>query len=365
MKNNMMKKTKIFASLMKEKMWLQEMALEGWRLKEIKLGIHYTFEAVEAKKIIYEIDRFNLSKNPTIKDIKHKEEFLSVAGEMGWHIITHDEDLNYYLYKEYIEGEINELYNDVESRQIHANKYRKRYQTAATEMMKIGLFMSVFMLMVATIKLFVNSLTSGYLFFGFCYTTFIFGCNYLFLKLGEFYYRELLMTQEEWKEVSDYKCDNIKIVRKLICSGERLGNFLNKQSKEGWHLTKISMTKYSFRKGDPLDYTYTLDSKYYTNKRLRELGINEFKDRKDWSALNNDWQVESVKHAEDKGWNYVCALENKVILYRGKAVDILKPINKKNKLYFRFLMGNNGVHILIGGIVGFIIGIIVSIYKYI
>ena len=41
----------------------------------------------------YEIDRFNLPKHPSLKDIRHKEIFLDMAREMGWQVVAHDEDV--------------------------------------------------------------------------------------------------------------------------------------------------------------------------------------------------------------------------------------------------------------------------------
>lgn len=362
-KDNLRKETKFFISLMKEKIWLEQMALEGWKLKELMLGMRYIFEPIEPKPLVYEIDRFNLPKNPTIKDIKHKEEFLSVANEMGWEVITHDEDLNYYLCKEFQQGEINELYNDVETRQLHADKYRVRYQAAGGEMMEVGFWISVFFLILAFIEYVIGDLQVGFLVFGLGYAAFCLGINIVFQKIGEKYYKELMMTEEQWKEENSYYNKYVKVVHKCILRGRRLHGFLEEQSKEGWHIVKISMFKYTFKKGEPLDYDYILDSKYDTNKRRKKLGEKVFKDEKDWGQINNDWQIQSVIEAEEKGWNYVCALENRVILYRGRKEEHLVPINNKNKFYIRFMMGQLGVCMLVGGIVGFIVGFAVAMFS--
>jgi len=129
--NTTLKQTKWIISLVKEKLWLEEMALKGWHLSNLTWGIRYTFEKREPKKLIYEIDRFNLPKHPTLKEIKHKAEFIDVATEMGWKVIVHDEDQNYYFCKEYKEGEINELYNDYDSKQFRAQKYYNHYYNAS------------------------------------------------------------------------------------------------------------------------------------------------------------------------------------------------------------------------------------------
>lgn len=113
MKNNetTMKQTRFFVSLQKEKHWLEEMALKGYLFKNISWGgIRYTFEIGEPKKMVYEIDRFNLPKNPSLKDIHDRGEFLAIAEEMGWTEVTHDVDMNYYFSKPYEDNGINELY---------------------------------------------------------------------------------------------------------------------------------------------------------------------------------------------------------------------------------------------------------------
>ena len=62
------KKIKCFQSLIKEKLWLEEMALSGWFLTDVHMGCIYDFEHGEPRRMMYEIDRFNLPKHPSLKD---------------------------------------------------------------------------------------------------------------------------------------------------------------------------------------------------------------------------------------------------------------------------------------------------------
>ena len=99
-KDNTLSLIRFFISIRKEKAFLEEMALKGWFFSDLKLGVKYIFKKGEPKKMIYEVDRFNLPKNPTIKDIMARKNFIETAYEMGWKVITHDETLIYYFGKE-------------------------------------------------------------------------------------------------------------------------------------------------------------------------------------------------------------------------------------------------------------------------
>ena len=119
------RKIKIMVSYQKERGWLEEMALQGWFLENISLGIVYTFVKGEPKRMLYDIDRFSLPKKPTLEEIRHKEMFLEMAQELGWREVTHGEDMTYYFAREYEEGGVNELHNDPESRRFLAAKFRR------------------------------------------------------------------------------------------------------------------------------------------------------------------------------------------------------------------------------------------------
>ncbi len=312
-----LKQTKWFISLAKEKLWLEQRALSGWFLSDIRLGIRYIFVKDEPKRMIYEIDRFDLPKNPTLKDIRHKQEFLDMAGEMGWSPLLHDEDLNYYFCKEYKEGEINELYNDLESRQLHALKYLNRYKRAGTLLIKLAFAMGFFGVAAVVIGIISTPVRMAFIIFVLAYEIFCLGSCLLCEDLAVRYYIDLLMTAEELKELQRDKV-MLKTICRVFFTMKGLRKYLENQGRAGYHLIKASILQYVFMQGEPGDYLYTMDSRYLTNLRRKERGGKTFSSRKDWGGLNNDWQVQSLKEAEKKDWNFVCALQNWNIIYRSR-----------------------------------------------
>jgi len=364
MNNAILKQTKFMISMVKEKLWLEDMALEGWFLTEMTMGCRYTFEKRLPQKLIYEVDRFNLPKNPTLKEIRQKEEFLAMAAEMGWSVIVHDEDLNYYFCKEYKDGEINELYNDFESRKFRSDKYYKRYKEAETQMTRLSLIMAIIGLIVAIANI-KTSDHSGFIIFLFAYEVFCLGFCVIYAKVAEKLSKELSMATREWQELYSNHAHKVKIVYKLVFTNKKLKQFLTERSMKGWHLVNMSVLKYVFLNGEAEQYDYTMDSKHLTNLRIKKKGDDKIKDSKDWCGLNNDWQVQSLKDAENKNWRFVCALENRAILYRSQRN--MQPESLNDKRYekrFRFtsLTGQLGVWVLIGGIAGGIFGFCISYF---
>lgn len=179
----------------------------------------------------------------------------------------------------------------------------------------------------------------------------------LFLwKLAKRTEEELAMTRKEWKKKqTDTKCK-----KKLIFTIRALSRFLKEQEKQGWILTDVFATKYYFIKKENTHQIYTMDSKWLTNKRRRERQQEVFKDNKDWEGMNNDWQIQSLKDAEEKGWQFVCALENRAVIYRGNA-EAVEPLNDAkydNSLRGISLIGVYGLVMMISGLIGGIFGFI-------
>jgi len=335
MENNIMKKTKLFVSMMKEKIWLEQMALEGYKLIQMTMGMRYTFEQIEPTRLIYEIDRFNLPKNPTLREIKSKHDSIAMAEEMGWKIALHDEDLNYYLCKEYAEGDINELYNDQESRQIHAEKYRNRYTSVGKDMLNLIIFLNTMLIIIGIIEMFdIGKVGSAF-------TWLVVGCTLFsvimaiaYNKVGELYYKEFMMTEQDWIKKNDYLNNNSKKVFKLIFRSSTLQKFLEKEGGNGWYPQKLSLIKYTFINSESGNYQYIMDSKHLTNKRLKAMGSSEIKDPKDLGGIGNDWQVQSVDDAEKSGWEFVCAVQNQSILYRAPKASDVEQLNPNGKMSF-------------------------------
>ena len=134
-KESRTRKFRFFLSYQKELCYLEKMAMQGWLLENISVGVIYTFRKSAPVRMLYDVDRFNLPKKPTLEEIRHKEMFLEMAQEMGWKEITHDESLTYYFAKEYVEGDVNELHNDEASRAYRARKFSSHMRKQATIMM--------------------------------------------------------------------------------------------------------------------------------------------------------------------------------------------------------------------------------------
>lgn len=346
-------KKKVFRwgiSYRKELVWLEEMAAQGWFLKNITYGFVFTFEKGEPKHMLYEIDRFNLPKNPTLEEIRRKEIFMDMAQELGWQEISHDESLTYYFCKEYVEGDINELYNDEESRQQRVQKFTDLYHGKAKEL----IFWGVVLLLMGVLY---RAVEGPKWFEVFC-VVYIILTNTMALvlwKLEEQCKAEFSINRSQWEERLDktkHKC-----VRKFIFNIKKMNRFLEQQSEQGWILTKITSTKFYFEKREERKQIYTMDSKWLTNRRCKERKQQGFKDSKDLIGMNNDWQVQSLKDAEQCGWTFVCALENRAVIYRGDAAA--QPINDEK--YMKgirgvSLIGEYGLVLIISGFIGGCIG---------
>lgn len=354
------KKIKCFQSLIKEKLWLEEMALSGWFLTDVHMGCIYDFKQGEPRRMMYEIDRFNLPKHPSLKDIRHKEIFLDMAREMGWQVVAHDEALDYYFCKEYAPDEINELYNDEESRKLHAEKFKRLMEFKASQLSGVLLFVDVVGLLFGIEIYVIQEGVLSYLWFLFFVAVYTIVCLCMirwFQRTGDLYINELCQTREEWEEFHDKS--RRRWVYRLVLTNRGLQRFLTRMAADGWMLQDMSVIKYTFQKQDATDYIYTMDTKYLTNKRKRAAGGKAFSDSKDWIGMNNDWQIESVKDAEAKGWQFVCALETRAVIYKSMKQKNAEPLNDPkydNSLRFVSIIGWYGLVMLISGTVGGVIG---------
>ena len=136
------KKFKIFLTFHQEREWLEDMALQGYMLEDVKFGMFFYFRKDTPRHMLYEIDRFDLKRNPTLVEMMEKKNFIDMATEGGWREVTHDESLNYYFTKEYEENGFNDLYNNEESMQMRADKFRNFYLSQAKIMVKMIAFVA-------------------------------------------------------------------------------------------------------------------------------------------------------------------------------------------------------------------------------
>ncbi len=308
----MMKKTRWFVSARKEQMWLEEMAQQGWFFTNITWGgIRYTFEKREPRKMVYEIDRFDLPKSPRLAEIKGKKEFFELAKEMGWKEVTHDVDMNYYFAKEWEEDGINELYDTEEMRKVHADKYYHHYIDQSRTLNAIGLLIGCIWIINAMLD------RTGVGFFGIGYLMFVVAYNMMMGYFGNLWRRELSVSAQEWAQ--QYRAEQAcKVTRRFFISSKSLETYLTKMSGQGWHIKKITSSRYYFEKGEAEERHYVIDSKKSVNYRLPKEQKNQYEDGKDIMMQNNDWQYQSVEDAEALGWSYLCASSNLLILYTRK-----------------------------------------------
>lgn len=281
--------------------------------------------------MVYEIDRFDLPKSPSLNEIQEKEIFMSLAAEMGWQEITHDEDMNYYFGKEYVDGDINELYTDEEMRRIHADKYRQRYYKIANQMSMWGMVLGI--ALIAEIILFTNYaellwavliLMLYFAVFGSCMN-----------KAGTMYYKELQMEIGEWHDFYEKK-KNMKKCYRFFFTTKGLERFLKKQSERGLHIVKMTDFSFLFEKGIPVQKEYTLDTRAAVNSRRKNEKTQKIKDGKDLNNINQDWQIQSVKDAQEKGMQFICSCGNGQILYCGENGNTIKS---KNRLLHTVFLG--------------------------
>jgi len=362
----MLKVTRFIWNFREETEWLHEMAEQGWFLKDMKMGVRYIFEKGEPMNMVYEVDRFNLPAYPTEEQITQKEDFIAMANELGWEELLHDEDLNYYFVKEYEEDGMNELYDTDEARRLHAEKYSGHFQESVkTILLSTGVIFT-FLAVMFLIQMwegfdnkFHNAFMLVFLLLG---TMFVF-MSVLCLGLAKMNYDEMILSREEWKEQYIRRSCNKK-EHKMFLRTRSLVRHLEKRSGEGWHIRSVRTSTQVYEAGQKTEYCYAIDTKEQTNRRLVAEGENRIVDRRDWNGINNDWQVQSLKDAKEKGWSYVCAMDNRVVLYRCDKNAGCEPLNSP-KSERRFLMGTLfgvlGKCVLIGFVAGIIIGVLASL----
>lgn len=362
MHNDQIKKWKWTLSYQRECEWLEEMATQGYFLVNITMGIRYTFSKGEPKRMCYDIDRFSLPAKPTLEEIHHKEMFLEIAEELGWKEITHDETQTYYFAKEYVEGDVNELHNDKESRLCRAKKFSAFFQKESKSLLSVGLLVAIMNLLLKCIGMITDENPAKW-FDGFTliYTIFVLGYYKFTMNLSDRIEKELSLTRNEWKMSTDKS--TTKTEWKFILTLRGLKRYLEKQLEKGWVLTGVTPFSYFFKKSEHTNYVYTVDSKTLTTKRWKEKQ-KYFSDKKDWYGLNYDWQEQSVKDAEERGWTFVCALENRSVIYCGEQEKVtqLNDARYDRSLRGTSLVGTYGMFLLgcalVGGLLGFLFGLL-------
>lgn len=366
MEANTIKIRKMFYSCMKEKVWLEEKALEGWKLHNVKLGYIYEFEPIEPTRLVYEFERFDLSSHPSPGEIRQKEQFMDMAAETGWEILTCDEALTYYLCKPYNEHDTNELYNDIESRQLRAARFRTAFDDMGRSLLGYPLAINVIMFLLLAMEGFrvTETFTRVYLVFTLVYSTICFITQFLYKKLSDDMYAELCLSAEEWKKKFDYSRENVMKCRKVIVSSKALVRFLNKQAARGWYLSGVSMFSYTFTREAPEGQTtvyYAVDNSSSVRRRLKQSGLILERNPKDITNIGFEWLEQSIKTAQQEGMQYVCAFHKQFAIYSSPNPAAASAFQKKriavgwmSYSFVQFVL----VCALLGGVVGFLAGML-------
>ncbi|MDE6312188.1 MAG: DUF2812 domain-containing protein [Lachnospiraceae bacterium] len=361
------KRYKFFTTFGKEREWLENMALKGWMFQDIKLGCVYYFRQDKPKQMLYEMDRFDLKRNPTLEEMLEKKNFVEMAQETGWQEITHDESMNYYFAKEYQEGGFNELYNDEDSLQYRADKYRKRFTATGVLMIKLAVMVAVCGILPEVFSHYDTNerVEWSKILFQFFSEVYVIGTSLIalfYFRMANVWYGDMKgLTREnarKRKEANRHK------QWRLILTSQGLRRYLKKHASQNEKLESMGMFSYTFVHTEQPGVDFGLDTKSMVDKRRQKLGKKKLKDAKDWNLMSNDWQAESIENAREQGLECLCAFDNRAIIYQAYDEKKIPEDMKKQKLRLFSILGGTGMLMLIGGCIGFIVGFISAWMGY-
>lgn len=362
-KKSNIKRLKFFFTFRREREWLEEMALHGYMLEDVKFGLYYSFRKDKPKRMIYEIDRFDLKKNPNLAEMMQKKNFIDMVKEGGWREVTHDESLNYYFTKEYEEDGFNDLYNDEESIQMRADKFRDYYLSQAELLVKmvvlvvvVGLLFNFIMEKVfdGVAETLADSVKIYNAFCGiYVAVTSIWACA--LFKVSKIMYEDFRTMSKDNRQVHKEK--------RLIMTTKGLQKYLKRHAKKGEKLVSMGMLTYTFEKTDTRAVTFVMDTKSMVNERRKKAGMERISDTKDWNMMGNDWQAESIAYADEHGLQCLCALDNRAIIYQVYDEKDIPEDMAKQRVRLFSILGGTGMLMLIGGIIGAVVGILLGYVK--
>lgn len=359
--NSKIKKIKCFLTFHKEREWLEKMALQGYMLEDVKFGVYYYFRKDIPKHMLYEVDRFDLKRNPNLTEMMEKKNFIDMAKEGGWQEVTHDESLTYYFTKEYEEDGFNDLYNDEESIQVRADKFRNYYLSQAELLVKMIVLVAIAGLL---LNLFIEKISGGAaqsltdsakIWNTFCgiYVAATSFMTCVLFKMSKVMYEDFRMTSKESRQIHKEK--------RLILTTKGLQKYLKKHAEKGEKLISMGMLTYTFEKTDSRAAAFVMDTKSMVNERRKKAGKERISDTKDWNMMGNDWQYESIAYAGEHGLECLCALDNRAIIYQVHDEKDIPEDMARQRVRLFSLLGGTGMSMLIGGIIGAVIGIVCSI----
>lgn len=344
-----MKKWKIFFSLLKERDWLEEMARQGWILTDMNLGIRYHFKKAEPCEKVFEIERFAVSSQPTVQELSARKIALDIATQSGWELITSDEDMNYYFMKDKECDETDEFY-DEETRHERAERFRKHFSHDLPMSSLNGLvfFSIVYFIILLALDLTNSSSFNGMVWFYFVLTALEIFTIWGSMRLGNSWYKELMMSREEWE---NYKKHSRKKSFKKV---QQLRVFLQEQSENGLALADFKDGRYIFEK-DSRKYNYFVDTRTCLAKRMKKQG-NHFKnDEKDWLRQGLKWYETSIADAAQYNLKPVAAIGNNILIYKRPFSDEKLPWENGNENLNSVKLGGALVAIMV---TAFVVGVI-------
>lgn len=361
------KKIRFYLRYHKEREWLEEMALQGYMLEDVKFGMLYSFRKDTPKHMLYEVDRFDLKRNPTLSEMTEKKNFIDMAKEGGWREVTHDENLTYYLTKEYEEYGFNDLYNNEESMQMRADKFRNFYLSQAKLLVKmialvatVGLIVDLLLLGVGGEDAQLQQARVGYHIFVGIYIviTSLIAC--FAFKISDMVYEDMqMMSRESWEK---QKRREIRKEMHLIITTRGLQKYLKKHAQKGEKLISMGMLTYTFEKTKSMAVDFVMDTKSMVDERRRKTGMKRISDTKDWNLMGNDWQAESIAYAQEHGLECLCAFDNRAIIYQVYDKKDIPEDMEKQRVRLFSIIGGTGMLMLIGGVIGLIIGMFSSVF---
>lgn len=312
-----MKKIKFFLSMLKERDWLEEMARQGFLLKNITLGIFYEFEKIAPCEKVYEMERFALNQNGEAKrqELTAKKNAMDIAGQMGWQQVTHDENMTYYFVKDRAGDETDEFYDDEESRRNRAERFRKSLAIDIPKQL-LALFFVLSILYFILFLLFQNDPIELKMWMGIFVVLSIVesGVAFLGIKSGEIAYRDLLLSREQWENRKKYS------EKQDFKKADDMLAYLQQKDQEGLALKNFEDSFYIFEPSKK-HYRYYLDTKKAYNNRRKKAGKKIIKDKKDLDGRGINWQEHSMTEAAKRGLEVVAAGEYGTLVYRQSATE--------------------------------------------
>ncbi len=353
-----MKKWKFFSSILKERDWLEEMARQGWLLKDMTLGIRYEFEEIQPAEKVYEIEKFSVQGKPTKEKIFARKNALDIAKQAGWQVITHDEAMNYYFVKDKAGDESDEFYDDEEMRRARAEKFRDELgQNMIFSKLKSMLAFTIcFLFYFAIISILGKSFTGlarVYIVFMLIETAY---CVYA-LKLSKGWYDELCLSREEWEYRKRFG------EQKKFKKTAELLSYLQDKADKGLMLTQYDKETYLFEE-TAQKYQYEIDTLKALKSRMKSQGEKFKNEEKDWSDRRLKWYEQSMAEAQSKGFELVTIVEGDTIVYKrllkaGEEPVYLNPGHNESMGWTQRLLLISGaflVLMIVAFLVGFIAG---------